>query len=216
MKSAIFRDQVVNAIRCLDTIIPLDVAMMQVPISNATVMDVSPVIGGIAHKYIDTVINFGDLYRAAPPSGQENLFVEFRARDAFPPPHNLGWYGVHVVPYATAAGSLMFKNAPLPEQLRHWPQVYSMLIYRMATNEITIAPYSTIIGVDPLGCVSEPGFFSVARPSDAAFDEEAAVGETALIIYSVLTSFAMVSRGESLLVRLLCDTPVYRLENARR
>lgn len=216
MKSPLFRDQVVNAIRCLDTIIPLDVAMMKVSLLNATVIDVSPVIGGIAHKYVDTVIDFRDLYRAAPPSGQGNLFVEFRARDAFPPPHNLGWYGVHIVPFATAASSLMFKNAPLPEQLRHWPQVYSMAIYRMATNEIKVAPFSTIIGMDPFGCVSEPGFFCVARPPDAEFNEEKAIGEVALIIYSVLTSFAMVRRKECLLVRLLCDTPVYRLENARR
>lgn len=123
--------------------IPLDIAMLKMPLSKATVIDVSPVIGKITRTILNSCVNFGDLDQAVPLAGQDNLFVEFHTRDAFPPPQNMGWYGVHIVPFTVASKSVMFKNVPMPSQLVGWPQVYSVVVYRMAIDEMTTAPFTS-------------------------------------------------------------------------
>lgn len=200
-----FFDRVNYRVNTTPTAIPLDVALLGLPIEEATCIDINHAVSCIApsESAADT-LSFAELADARVPIPNNNIFVQFHTaaaqiRSDFP-----GWLGVHIVPFEVARFSRLFLMLEeMPDRVETWHQGYALVIYREWPLEISLAPAGMLIGLDKNGSILDAAMFGIS--SDSTTEENEAWKHvatlTAWIVYLVFCVFTMINQGEAGLSR---------------
>ncbi len=201
-----FYERVNHRVNTTPTTVPLDIALLGLPLDEAICLDISRAVERIAasESKADN-LSFGDLTDARPPVNGNNLFVQFQTREAQIRSEFPGWLGVHIVPFEVARGSRLFSlMEEIPARIDRWSQAYALVIYREWPMEISLAPAGMLIGLDENGAIIDAAMFGILLdgPSDQTQAWEHVSRLTAWIVYLVFCVFTMVNQGETPLVRV--------------
>ncbi|HEY9087846.1 MAG TPA: hypothetical protein VIO36_06735 [Anaerolineaceae bacterium] len=204
MVSKSFLDRLNTHVNTSPSTIPLDVALLGVPLEEAACIDMDHAIAGVAaSESISDALSFSDLSDARMPLPTNNLFAQFQTSSACIKSEFPGWLGVHVVPFSVARRSRMFSLlSRIPDRIDSWAEAYTLVIYREWPLEISLAPAGMLIGLDRSGSITDAAMFSIMLEHDiGARDKswEHVSRLTAWIVYLTFCVFTMANQGEAAL-----------------
>jgi len=201
-----FLDRLNTHVLTAPSTIPLDVALLGVPLEEATCVDIDHAVARLSRtESISESLSFSDLTDARPPLACNNLFVQFHTDSACIKSEFPGWLGVHIVPFSVARHSRMFSLLNrVPERIENWPEAYTMVIYREWPLEISLAPAGMLLGLDATGAITDAAMFSIMLEQDITTHDkgwEHVSRLTAWIVYLAFCAFTMTNQGEAPLLR---------------
>jgi hypothetical protein len=200
-----FFERVNHRVNTTPTIIPLDVALLGLPLDEAVCIDINHAVGCIADSESKAEnLSFGDLTDARPPVACPNLFVQFRTDAAQIKSEFPAWLGVHLVPFEVARASRLFgMMEEIPARIDNWSQAYALVIYREWPVEISLAPAGMLIGLNEEGTIIDAAMFGIMMDEDKGQEQvwEHVSKLTAWIVYLVFCVFTMVNQGETPIIR---------------
>jgi len=201
-----FLDRLNNHVSTAPSTIPLDVALLGVPLEEAVCIDIDRAVASIARSESNSDgLSFSDLTDARAPLPSNNLFIQFHTDSACIKSEFPGWLGIHMVPFAVARRSRMFSLlSHVPERIDSWAQAYTLVIYREWPLEISLAPAGMLIGLDQTGAISDAAMFSIMLDHDIATKDkgwEHVSRLTAWIVYLTFCVFTMANQGEAPLLQ---------------
>lgn len=202
-----FLDRLNTHVSTAPSTIPLDVALLGVPLEEAVCVDIDRAVASIARsESTSDALSFSDLTDARAPLTSNNLFVQFHTDSACIKSEFPGWLGIHMVPFAVARRSRMFSLlSHVPDRIDTWAQAYTLVIYREWPLEISLAPAGMLIGLDKTGAISDAAMFSIMLEHDIATSQDKSWEHvsrlTAWIVYLTFCVFTMTNQGETALVR---------------
>lgn len=204
MVSKSFLDRLNSHVNTAPSTIPLDIALLGVPLEDAACIDMDRAVARVAaSESISDGLSFSDLSDARLPLPTNNLFVQFQTSSACIKSEFPGWLGVHVVPFNVARRSRMFSLlSQVPERIDAWAEAYTLVIYREWPLEISLAPAGMLIGLNHAGAISDAAMFSIMLEQDIASKDkgwEHVSRLTAWIVYLTFCVFTMANQGEAAL-----------------
>lgn len=200
-----FFDRLNQRVNTVPSTMPLDIALLGVPIEEASCIDANHAIACIAPtESRSNELSFADLTDARPPLSSDNIFVQFHTTSANINSEFPGWVGVHLTPFSVARRSRMFGVVgQVPDRIEHWPEAYVMVVYREWPLEISIGPAGMLLGLNQTGGVIDAAMFGIALHGKA--EDTRSWGHisrlTAWIVYLTFCAFTMVNQGEASLQR---------------
>ena len=201
-----FLDRLNTHVNTAPSTIPLDVALLGVPLEEAVCIDIDHAVSSLASsESTSDGLSFSDLTAARAPIPSNNLFVQFHTDSACIKSEFPGWLGIHMVPFSVARRSRMFSLlGHIPERIDTWAEAYTLVIYREWPLEISLAPAGMLIGLNQNGAISDAAMFSIMLEKDiTARDKswEHVSRLTAWIVYLTFCAFTMANQGEAPLLR---------------
>lgn len=200
-----FLDRLNYKVNTLPSTMPLDVALLGVPLEEAVCIDANRAVSCIAPSESKSdSLSFSDLTAARIPIPANNLFIQFHTSSASIQSDFPGWLGVHVVPFSVARHSRMFSLlGRVPARIDEWPEAYAMVIYREWPLEISIGPAGMLLGLDEDGTIIDAAMFAISLEGQVEEKKgwEHVSRLTAWIVYLTFCVFTMVNQGETPLLR---------------